>query len=77
MALIKHHSKPFCPQQRSVHIFLEFGHQGTVGGEHNVLVLQFQGDQRLALAVMHKNVEIHAKKEGNLFVSFVFLRLKM
>ena len=67
MPLIKDNSEPLSPEQRSVHVFLELCHQGPIGGEDNVLVLKLQRDQRLALTVMHKNVQVHAVRKNILF----------
>ena len=58
MTLVENNPEPLCPEKRPVHFLLELCHQGAVGRQHDVLVLQLQRDQGLGLSVMNENVEI-------------------
>ena len=64
MTLIQNNSEPLCPEQRPVHLLLELGHEGSVGREDDVLLLQLHRDEGLALTVVNEDVQAHAEKKN-------------
>jgi len=47
-----------------MHLLLELCHERAVGGEDDVFLLQLHRDQRLALPVVNKDVQIDTGKRG-------------
>ena len=71
VTLVENDPEPLSPEQGSVHLLLELGHQRSVGGQHDVLVLKLQRDQGLRLAVVNENVEIDAEIKLKLIIMFL------
>ena len=47
-----------------MHLHLELGHEGSVGREDDVLLLQLHRDEGLALTVVNEDVQAHAEKKN-------------
>ena len=49
-----------------MHLLLELGHEGSVGREDDVLLLQLHRDEGLALTVVNEDVQAHAENKTRL-----------